>query len=590
MHEPVPKRVPTRTSAAIFRTKAALLQIRRAIQNWRQSIHRHPLASKQHSAQTLAESITALWTDPTPSEIWYQRGKIQNLRIAASRLNCCVIPAGEVFSFWQQVGRASARRGFVRGRMLQEGCMIPAIGGGLCQLSNALYQVALDAGCEIIERHPHSRVVSGSATEARRDATVAWNYIDLRFRSREPMQLCVKLSAENLTVALLAASHENHKTRSVPKQGPARLETLPILNDHACESCGQVSCFRSEHRVFHIANSPVAAYLLDVAWPEFHRYVEANHKPTDALAIPIDGIRWNRPQYAWPTEDIAALHTATFTTLVRALQSRRLGTQGAQRQRALLDGAHALAKNFARTLRPNVDEVCVSQSLLPFLWNMGVLGGRHVRVLGYQLPASAIQAELDRAASAHPESTTLSDFRADAWFIESEDEAFANAEQIITPHAALAALFPSRSMLVDWKFPPAAPASPSIHANDSPTILFPGATLGRKGAYEVREALRGLDAKIILGGKLLEGESFWAGFETSALDGHMGFEGIDVVVQPAVVCSRPVDLLRALAAGVPVITTPNSGLHRNCGAHFVSALDAPTLRSAILNQITARPH
>jgi hypothetical protein len=590
MHQPAPERVPTRTSAAIFRAKATLLQIQRAIQNWRQFIHRHPQVENELSAMMFAESATPLWTDPTPSEIWYQRGKIQNLRIAAARLHLCVIPAGAVFSFWQQVGRPSATKGFVPGRMLQEGCMIPAIGGGLCQLSNALYQVATDAGCEIIERHPHSRVVPGSATEARRDATVAWNYIDLRFRSSQPLQLRVRLNSESLTVALFAASQQNDNGISVPKPKPARLATLPILNDHACESCGQVSCFRSEHRVFQIAKSPVAAYLLDVAWPEFQLYVEANHKPTDHLAIPIDGVRGNRRQYGWPTQGFSALHSAKLTTLVRAWRTRRVAAQGAQRQRVLLKGAQALAKNFAKTLRPNVDEVCVSQSMLPFLWNMGVLGGRRVRVLGYQLPASAIQTDLDRAAAAHPESTTLRDFRADVWFIESEDEAFANAEQIITPHAALAALFPSRSLLVDWKLPPAAPAPPSIYANDSPTILFPGATLGRKGAYEVREALRGLDVRILLGGRPLEGEHFWAGFDTGDFQGGLGFEGIDIVLQPAIVGSRPVDLLRALAAGVPVITTPNSGLHGNCGAHFIPALDAPALRTAILNQIPAKPH
>ena len=136
----------------------------------------------------------------------------------------------------------------------------------------------------------------------------------------------------------------------------------------------------------------------------------------------------------------------------------------------------------------------------------------------------------------------------------------------------------------------APPASPRIHSNDPPTILFPSATLGRKGAYEVREALRGLDVRILLGGRILEDEHLWDGFDTRAFRGGSGFEGIDIVVQPVIVGSRPVDLLRALAAGVPVITTPNSGLHRNCGAHFISALDAPALRSAILNQISARPH
>ena len=62
--------------------------------------------------------------------------------------------------------------GFVAGRELREGCMVSSIGGGLCQLSNALYAAALEAGCEIVERHAHSKVVPGSLAERGLDATV----------------------------------------------------------------------------------------------------------------------------------------------------------------------------------------------------------------------------------------------------------------------------------------------------------------------------------------------------------------------------------------------------------------------------------
>ncbi len=82
--------------------------------------------------------------------------------------------------------------------------MIPAIGGGLCQLSNALYDVALAAGCEIVERHAHSRTVPGSAAAAGRDATVAWNYVDLRFSSPRELRLGVRLDSDDLVVELSA--------------------------------------------------------------------------------------------------------------------------------------------------------------------------------------------------------------------------------------------------------------------------------------------------------------------------------------------------------------------------------------------------
>jgi vancomycin resistance protein YoaR len=199
-------KTPTRLSSALFLGKATLLQVKRATQDFSKSIVRHSQSSDESFSKTLTASVTQLWTDTNVSEEWYQRGKIQNLRQAASRLDLCVIPAEQVFSFWRQVGRASRRKGYVPGRMLQEGCMIPAIGGGLCQLSNSIYQVALESGCEILERHPHSRVVPGSATAGGRDATVAWNYIDLRFRPSTAMQLRVMLTATDLRVSLHSTS------------------------------------------------------------------------------------------------------------------------------------------------------------------------------------------------------------------------------------------------------------------------------------------------------------------------------------------------------------------------------------------------
>jgi len=244
-------RVPTRLSAGVFRFKALLLQVARAMSDVREGVRRHPQHLDPALAHVAAASITRLWTDVNPSEAWYQRGKIQNLRMAATRLDRCRVPAGEVFSFWKQVGRASKGRGFRAGRMLQEGCMIPAIGGGLCQLSNALYQVALEAGCEIVERHPHSRVVPGSATAAGRDATVAWNYIDLRFRPRVPLQLHVSITDAELIVEARTAN---------AKPGTLRQIVAPIIvpvvgSDHACESCGRIDCFRHDPNVVHLAES-----------------------------------------------------------------------------------------------------------------------------------------------------------------------------------------------------------------------------------------------------------------------------------------------------------------------------------------------
>src|SRR5579862_4601128 len=177
-----------------------------------------------------------LWTDSRAAEAAYQNGKVQNLKTAVQELDCALLLPGQVFSFWKQVGRATEGRGYVVGRMLQQGCMIPAVGGGLCQLSNALYAAALQSGCEIVERHAHSRVVPGSAAAVGRDATVAWNYGDLRFVTSRPLRLSTRLDREDLVVAL---------------RGNGSMTPAPVYQDGAtamgaarpCGSCGEADCF-----------------------------------------------------------------------------------------------------------------------------------------------------------------------------------------------------------------------------------------------------------------------------------------------------------------------------------------------------------
>ena len=157
----------------------------------------------------LAESRSPLWDHAAPRvEQVLNAGKIQNLRVASRRLDGCVFVAGQEFSFWRQVGWPGRLRGFVRGRELRQGCLVPSTGGGLCQLSNALYDCALQAGFHILERHRHSRLIPGSLAEQDRDATVFWNYVDLRFSSAREFQIRIEMTAEEMTVQF-RGRHEN---------------------------------------------------------------------------------------------------------------------------------------------------------------------------------------------------------------------------------------------------------------------------------------------------------------------------------------------------------------------------------------------
>ena len=155
-------------------------------------------------ANILYEDSSPLHTIEDERERVLELGKIQNLRKAAAALDGLMIPSGHTFSFWRQVGRPTPAKGYVPGRELRNGCLVPSIGGGLCQLSNALSRTATRAGLIIAERHRHSAQVENLRFDPDTDATLFWNYVDLRFTARQDCLLRVRLDPQDLLVSLAA--------------------------------------------------------------------------------------------------------------------------------------------------------------------------------------------------------------------------------------------------------------------------------------------------------------------------------------------------------------------------------------------------
>ncbi len=113
-----------------------------------------------------------------------QENKVRNLKVACPTIDGILIKPGQTFSFWRQLGEATADKGYCEGMQLSRGEVVRGVGGGLCQLANMLYWMALHTPLEVTERHHHSfdpfpdeyRVLPfGSG------AGVFYNYIDLRF-------------------------------------------------------------------------------------------------------------------------------------------------------------------------------------------------------------------------------------------------------------------------------------------------------------------------------------------------------------------------------------------------------------------------
>jgi len=134
--------------------------------------------------------------------------KMHNLGLVRSRLDSVTLQPGELFSFWRLVGPPDAAHGFKVASNFIGGRIGLAEGGGICQLTSALYNAALLAGLEILERHAHSIDAYGANryVPLGRDATVVHGYKDLQFRNATgvPMTLRIAIRPDEVEAAFFA--------------------------------------------------------------------------------------------------------------------------------------------------------------------------------------------------------------------------------------------------------------------------------------------------------------------------------------------------------------------------------------------------
>jgi len=516
--------------------------------------------------ELLAECKSPLWTAESLVENSLQFCKVQNLRKACLRLHLAEIPAGETFSFWKQIGKAKASAGYVKGRELRQGCLVPSVGGGLCQLSNSLYDLALQSGCEIIERHAHSAVVPGSAAEQGRDATIFWNYVDLRFRPRQNTRITAVLTKDELVLRFWG----KHRLVSIGGRQQALRKTSFI---NTCTDCGVSECFRHVPPEF-VMSSGRAAFLIEECWPEFEEFGAQTRVAADDLFLPYHSSFRNVARYTWNKEGHRRTIAANLQTVFATAKSRFHLNATMPPVAAQVLRSKALADYYGTRLSPDTSHLYVAQSLLPFLWRRGDLGGRTFSVLMTRLPLFALHQQLDALAEQFPERKTLQEFRAPAWMPHAEAEALAQAEQIITPHSLLATLFPFKTRLLEWKLPQIK------YVQRGSYIVFPGPSLARKGAFELRDAVQGLGRPLLVLNGTMESERFWDGIQlVSAPESWLRHAA--VVVQPAFIENNPRRLLLALAAGIPVIATPECGIAEHPLLTLVPAGNAGMLRNAL---------
>jgi hypothetical protein len=309
------------------------------------------------------------------------------------------------------------------------------------------------------------------------------------------------------------------------------------------------------HRLSRLSDlqSERTAWVLDDVWPETASVLESSFGEHDQLLAP--GIFGGRPRrYRWP---VSCRHAAPMATARRHFAMRWVkSASGAVRQRTYLEQDRELARRLGGEIDYRATHLVVAQAWLPWLDEIGTLGGRTFDVVMSRYPFAEIHRILNGAAAELEGSATIADFRADQELVEREFDLLLRARRIYTPHHGVAGLFPGRAVVLAWHKPPAAPRKAGTRT------AFLGPTIARQRPDLARGLAAQLDEPLIVFGPVLE--SLWRGLEIERREmGSAWLDDIGSIIHPAAITHQPRSLLEAQANGVAIYATETCGLDRS---------------------------
>jgi len=151
---------------------------------------------------TKATSLLGTWTTKFTADA----NRTENVRLSAASVhNTCLMP-GELFSTNECFGDTSAANGYKPGGTYENGKLVVSIGGGICQTSSTLYRALLEAELKIVTRTNHSMSVSYMPMGF--DATLAGNYIDMKFENSSDLPILLETIIEGNTLTVNVYGHE----------------------------------------------------------------------------------------------------------------------------------------------------------------------------------------------------------------------------------------------------------------------------------------------------------------------------------------------------------------------------------------------
>lgn len=157
----------------------------------------------------ITDELGAFSTDAGGGDRW------TNLKTGSEKINDTILMPGEEFSMYNATAPYDAEHGYAEGTAYENGEVVPAYGGGICQVSTTLYNAVIYAELEVVERHPHSMTVD--YVEPSRDAAIAGDFMDFRFKNSydSPIYIFAEIDASNRLRVVIYGKDTRQENRSV---------------------------------------------------------------------------------------------------------------------------------------------------------------------------------------------------------------------------------------------------------------------------------------------------------------------------------------------------------------------------------------
>lgn len=134
--------------------------------------------------------------------------RVKNLQNACEKINGVVVYPGDEFSTNERFNPCTEKNGWRMAGTIVNGNIEDSVGGGMCQVSSALYMAVLEAELDVTERHNHSIKVNYMPYAY--DAALAGDYKDLKFKNDTDKPIYIEAYLTNSRVKVNIYGKEIH--------------------------------------------------------------------------------------------------------------------------------------------------------------------------------------------------------------------------------------------------------------------------------------------------------------------------------------------------------------------------------------------